>query len=127
MRSKFSFIAFLLLVVLALSVSFVQSGGCLNVSLSADKETACPGDVVTVTAQVTNNGDSATRVDLTLTGPGAQEKRVSAKVMGGSTVPVKLQFVIPKGIPPGSYTLEVDATSKNGCTDREFFTITIAC
>ena len=67
MRSKFSFIAFLLLVVLALSVSFVQSGGCLNVSLSADKETACPGDVVTVTAQVTNNGDSATRVDLTLT------------------------------------------------------------
>jgi hypothetical protein len=84
--------------------------------VSGDQATA--GDTVTATAAITNNSSrkQVLKVSSTLTGPTGVlvGRSPSANLAPGETYTASDSLLLTSSTPPGSYTLTVTASNKNG-------------
>ena len=88
---------------------------CAKLSLSATPTTVKPGGTITISGSITNCSSSPelVKLDYTVTGP------LNSKYMGdlfitlqpGQTRSASFTHTVPDNIPPGTYTLTVNAYS----------------
>ena len=108
-----------------------EAGACeQDLSASLDNPSPAPGEVMTFTATVTNDGTSPAPLDLWLdaTGPASQTVRLGAGTLpAGATVTRTVRVRVPDAAPAGASTLAVtlgDFAAGDVC-DSVAFSVTV--
>ena len=97
-------------------------------NLLADPSTVCAGQTATLHASILNCGETRDRVRATILirGPGF-DREIAAifRVARGANKEMALPITVPAGMPPGTWTVSVNATSRKGGSDSATATLEV--
>lgn len=101
------------------------AAGCVEVEASVSPAQICPGGNLMVTTRITNCGDLMDRITVSVSGMGEEMTLPSFRLGAGKTRSVAARITVPLTTSPGTYTVEVTATSSYGASDSDDATVEV--
>lgn len=101
------------------------AAGCVDVEASATPTQVCPGGNLLVTTRITNCGDVMDRIAVSVSGMGEEISLPPFRLGAGKTKSVVTTMTVPPTASPGTYTVEVTATSSYGGSDSDDLTVEV--